>query len=88
MQRDPIRNSNSSDTVSSGRDVADAPSLAERLTDVYWQRIRTSGIGPSRSRARHGELLERVTACMDHFRENDAPLVAEITRALGSAPMG
>ncbi len=82
MQRDPVRNSDSAATVSSGRGAGDAPSLAERLTDVYWQRIRTSGIGPSRSKARYGELLEKVAACTDHFRDKDAKLVAEITRIL------
>ena len=58
------------------------PPLAERLTDVYWQRIRTTGIGRSRTKARRGELLQGVAACMNHFQEKDAALVAQITRAL------
>ena len=82
VQRDRVLNSDAAAKVRSGRGAGDAHSLAERLTNVYWQRIRTSGIGPTRSRARRGELLERVAACMDHFRENDAALVAQITRAL------
>ena len=56
--------------------------LAERVTDVYWRRIRDTGIGSSRSRALRGELLQKIGACMDYFQKEAPQEVVEIERTL------
>jgi glycerol-3-phosphate O-acyltransferase / dihydroxyacetone phosphate acyltransferase len=57
--------------------------LVDRLSDVYFQRIRKTGlVGTGRS-GLLGELRYRMAACLNYFLDTDPSVVAEVERALG-----
>lgn len=64
-------------------DETDRLWLVDRLSDVYFQRVRRTGlIGTGRS-GLLGELRYRMAACLNYFLETDPTVVAEVERALG-----
>ena len=47
-------------------------SLAARITEVYWQRVRETGLGEKQAKAMRNELRSQVAACLNHF-QNASP---------------
>ena len=43
-------------------------SLAARISEVYWQRVRETGLGEKQAKAMRTELRSQVTACLNHFQ--------------------
>jgi hypothetical protein len=46
--------------------------LADRITDVYWLRVRGTGLGATQFEALRGELSAHMVACIRHF-QTEAP---------------
>ena len=46
----------------------DKTSLAARITEVYWRRVRETGLGEKQAKAMRSELRSQVTACLNHFQ--------------------
>jgi len=70
-------------SVSLHLEDAEKVTLSERVMEVYWHRIRSTGLGTSPSRALRGDLLHRIVAGLKHFEQHAAGEVAEIERRLG-----
>ena len=56
--------------------------LVERLTDVYFQRVRKTGLAGVDRKGLRGELLYRTAACLNHYHQADPDAVAKIERQL------
>ncbi len=41
--------------------------LAERITEVYWLRVRDTGLGQEQATTMWAELESRVAECLNHF---------------------
>jgi hypothetical protein len=60
----------------------DDASLAKRITEVYWRRVRDTGLGEEQDRAMRDELRVRVALCIDHFQAASPEKVAELKGTL------
>ena len=60
----------------------DKAPLAERITEVYWRRVRDTGLGEEQARAMRTELRLRVAGCVNHFQTTALEEVAELERTL------
>ena len=56
--------------------------FVERLADVYFRRARRTGIAGVRGRGLRGELLQKMTVCLNYYVEADRESVTEVERAL------
>ncbi len=56
--------------------------LAERTTEVYWLRIRDTGLGQEQARTVRSELESRVAECLNHFQSKAPGQVAQLERTL------
>lgn len=56
--------------------------LVERLTEVYFQRVRETGLAGVDRRGLRGELLYRTAACLNHYLQADPDAVSDIERRL------
>ena len=62
-------------------DPAKAP-LAVRITEVYWRRVRDTGLGERQAAAMRDELSLRVAECLNHFQSTAPEDVVELERTL------
>ena len=56
--------------------------LVVRITEVYWRRVRDTGLGEKQARTMRGELGLRVAECVNHFQSTAPDDVAELERTL------
>jgi hypothetical protein len=56
--------------------------LVERLSEVYYARIRRTGLLATGRRGLEGELRYRMAACLNYFSETDEEVVREVERSL------
>ena len=56
--------------------------LAERITNVYWLRVRGTGLGEAQSKAFRGELSTRIAACVRYFQTEGPEEIERIERML------
>ena len=56
--------------------------LVERLVDVYYQRVRKTGLAGVDRKGLRGELLYRTAACMNHYTQADPDAIAEVEHHL------
>ncbi len=56
--------------------------LAERITEVYWLRVRDTGLGQEQAATMRVELERRVAECLNHFQGTDPQEVAKLERTL------
>ena len=56
--------------------------LAERITDVYWLRVRDTGLGQEQATTMRAELESRVAECLNHFQGTAPEEVAQLERTL------
>ena len=56
--------------------------LVLRITDVYWRRVRDTGLGDRQAAAMRDELSLRVVECVNHFQSTAPEDVAELERTL------
>ncbi len=56
--------------------------LVERLAEVYFQRVRKTGLAGVDRKGLRGELLYRTAACLNHYSQTDPGAVADIERQL------
>ena len=56
--------------------------LVERLADIYFQRVRKTGLAGVDRKGLRGELLYRTAACLNHYLHADTDAVTEIERQL------
>ena len=56
--------------------------LVERLAEVYFQRVRKTGMAGVDRKGLRGELLYRTAACLNHYFQADPDAVADIERQL------
>ena len=57
-------------------------SLVVRITEVYWRRVRDTGLGEKQAGTMRGELGLRVAECVNHFQSTAPEDVAELERTL------
>ena len=57
-------------------------SLAERVAEVYWRRIRATGLGRRQSRALKGVLEQHIAAAVNHFQKEAPGEIANIETSL------
>jgi len=62
-------------------DPAKTP-LAVRITEVYWRRVRDTGLREQQAKTLRDELSVRVTECLQHFKDTAPDVVAELERAI------
>ncbi|MCH8936313.1 MAG: hypothetical protein IIB90_11365 [Gemmatimonadetes bacterium] len=62
-------------------DLGETP-LAERITEVYWLRVRDTGIGQKHATTMRAELGGRVAECLNHFQSTAPEEVAQLERTL------
>jgi hypothetical protein len=60
-----------------------AATLTDRVTDLYWLRVRTTGLGPEQGKVARDELRTGVADCLRHFEEAAPEDVEGLTRTLG-----
>ncbi len=56
--------------------------VAERITDVYWLRVRGTGLGEAQSKALRGDLSTRIAACVQYFQTESPEEIERIERML------
>lgn len=56
--------------------------LVDRVTEVYWRRIRATGIGVEQTKAGRDELRAGVAACLHHIEETTPDAVPALERSL------
>ena len=56
--------------------------LAERITEVYWLRVRDTGLGQQQATTMRAELESRVAECLNHFQSTAPEEVAQLERTL------
>ena len=56
--------------------------LAERITEVYWLRVRDTGLGQKHATTMRAELGSRVAECLNHFQSTAPEEVAQLERTL------
>jgi len=56
--------------------------LAERITEVYWLRVRDTGLGQKQATTMRAELGSRVAECLNHFQSTAPEEVAQLERTL------
>jgi len=56
--------------------------FVERITEVYWLRVRYTGLGQEQAAALRAELESRVAECLDHFQNAAPEEVAQLERTL------
>ncbi len=56
--------------------------LAERITEVYWLRVRDTGLGREQATTMRAELESRVAECLNHFQSTAPEEVAQLERTL------
>lgn len=63
-------------------DLPERIPLVERLTEIYLQRARRTGIAGAKRKGLRGELLHKLAACLNHYAQADLGAVAEVEKAL------
>jgi len=58
--------------------------LAKRITEVYWLRVRDTGLGQAQTKTARIELETSVAKCLDHFESTAPEEVARLERTLES----
>ncbi len=56
--------------------------LAERITEVYWLRVRDTGLGQEQATTMRAELGSRVAECLNHYQSTAPEEVAQLERTL------
>ncbi len=56
--------------------------LAERITEVYWLRVRDTGLGQEQATTMRAELESRVAECLNCFQSTAPEEVAQLERTL------
>ena len=56
--------------------------LAERITAVYWLRVRDTGLGQEQATTMRAELESRVAECLHHFQSTAPEEVTQLERTL------
>ena len=59
-------------------------SLAARITEVYWRRVRETGLGEKQAKAMRSELRSQVTACLNYFQSASPQDVTALEKKLES----
>jgi len=62
----------------------DKTSLAARITEVYWRRVRETGLGEKQAKAMRSELRSQVAACLNHFQSASPQDVTALEEKLES----
>ena len=58
--------------------------LARRIGEVYWLRVRDTGLGQEQAAAIRGELDSKIAQCVNHFQRTAPDEVVQLGKALRS----
>lgn len=56
--------------------------LARRIGEVYWLRVRDTGLGQEQAAAIRGELDSKIAQCVNHFQRTAPDEVVQLEKAL------